>query len=260
MAICNINSGIDINDCKSMSGIVKLLIANWDDVINYTESDGIVTDVVLKPGKCFFEFIPNLNSGSLTETPIADENQVHWNKLVSFKLGRITTTTMEFVRTFNSGNFIVVIQDNNYQYWIMGLSRAAYMNNGTFNFDEGVLVEMTTNELYPSYLVSDLIISDLLIPIFPSFPLVYEITITSPVTTLTIPHLSGYVYNYRVEYGDGGTGRVTSWNDPQCSHTYVNTGTYTVTITGRCDTFYVNNGNTDGYNLAITKIISWGNV
>jgi hypothetical protein len=87
----------------------------------------------------------------------------------------------------------------------------------------------------------------------------FQVTTTSPSQSITIPHLSGsYVYNYIVDYGDGTVLPVTSWNDPNCNHTYTVASAHTVTISGICETFYVNWSGTMPSTL--TRILQWGNV
>jgi len=76
--------------------------------------------------------------------------------------------------------------------------------------------------------------------------------------TVTIPHLSGYTYNYVIDYGDGSAlGTVTSYNDTDCTHIYAVASGYTVSISGTCPTLYYNNGT---QKLTITKVLQWGNV
>ena len=62
--------------------------------------------------------------------------------------------------------------------------------------------------------------------------------------------------NFKVDYGDGtGEYKVTSASDEDRIHTYENAGTYTVTITGKCEAidFY-----SSDCKLKITKLIQWG--
>lgn len=94
-------------------------------------------------------------------------------------------------------------------------------------------------------------------------PFVFELTITSPNTTITIPHLESlssttYEYDYIIDYGDSNDLKtVKSYNDSNATHTYVNPGIYKVTITGKCETFDIYNG---ALKTFVTKILSWGNV
>jgi len=87
----------------------------------------------------------------------------------------------------------------------------------------------------------------------------FRVATTSPSQSITIPHLSGYVYNYIVDYGDGTVLPVTSYNDPNCTHTYAVATGYTISISGVCETIYVNWSAWYGANTLKT-VIQWGNV
>lgn len=56
---------------------------------------------------------------------------------------------------------------------------------------------------------------------------------TAPGQSITLPLVSGYTYNAVVDWGDASpTSAVTTFNDPDITHTYAAAGDYTVTITG----------------------------
>lgn len=49
---------------------------------------------------------------------------------------------------------------------------------------------------------------------------------------IELPFESGGVYNCDVDWGDGNTNHITTWNDPATIHTYSAFGTYTIKISG----------------------------
>lgn len=54
--------------------------------------------------------------------------------------------------------------------------------------------------------------------------------------TVSIPMVQGGNYNYYVDWGDGSTStQITSYNDPQATHTYVSDGEYTIKLMGTLD-------------------------
>lgn len=59
-----------------------------------------------------------------------------------------------------------------------------------------------------------------------------------------------------VDWGDGSTDTLTSWNQAETTHTYSTGGTYTITITGTLEGWFVNNG---GDKLKIKEVKNWGN-
>lgn len=74
----------------------------------------------------------------------------------------------------------------------------------------------------------------------------------------TLPLRTGYTYNMVVDWGDGSaTSTVTAYNDAAATHTYA-AGTFQISITGTCGSFYINNA--AATKLKLTKVIDWGNV
>jgi len=91
-----------------------------------------------------------------------------------------------------------------------------------------------------------------------SVPFITEWTVAGDATarTITLPLVSGYIYNCVVDWGDGTTpSLVTAYNDVNRIHTYSSDGTYNVGISGICQGWSFNNG---GDKLKITDIIDYG--
>lgn len=73
---------------------------------------------------------------------------------------------------------------------------------------------------------------------------------------IKLPLMGGGIYNFSVDWGDGSTSRITSWNQSEVTHTYSNVGTYQVIIMGKCDGFqFAGNGDI----LKFLTIKRWGN-
>lgn len=67
-----------------------------------------------------------------------------------------------------------------------------------------------------------------------AFVTVWQVTDAQPDVALPlIPDIG--VYNFVVDWGDGSTGTVTSWDDPDAAHTYASIGEMTVTLTGQIE-------------------------
>jgi surface protein len=52
-----------------------------------------------------------------------------------------------------------------------------------------------------------------------------------------LPLQNGGTYNFTVNWGDGNTNVITTWNQAETTHTYSSSGDYTITITGTCSGF-----------------------
>ena len=63
-------------------------------------------------------------------------------------------------------------------------------------------------------------------------------------------------YNFTVYWGDETSNTITSYNDPDISHTYTTGGTYTVTIVGTCQGWSFDYNSTSSSKLI--QVLSWG--
>ena len=74
-------------------------------------------------------------------------------------------------------------------------------------------------------------------------------------TQYRLPSVTSGTYNFVVDWGDGSTDTITSFNQPEVTHTYSTGGVYTITITGD---FTNINPNSTGDPQKITEIVKWG--
>lgn len=77
---------------------------------------------------------------------------------------------------------------------------------------------------------------------------------TSTQFQLPLPS-SGYTVDAVVDWGDGTTDTITSYNQAEKLHTYSTGGTYTITITGTLEGWDLSYGE----NLKIKEVKNWGN-
>ena len=67
----------------------------------------------------------------------------------------------------------------------------------------------------------------------------------------------GLTYNVTIEWGDGTTSTITSYNDPDLTHVYSTPGIYTVKVLGVVPQIYFNNA---GDKLKVMSINQWGDI
>jgi hypothetical protein len=72
---------------------------------------------------------------------------------------------------------------------------------------------------------------------------------------IVLPLDSGGTYNFDVDWGDGTSNTITTWNQAETTHTFPSAGTYTVTITGTIRRFRFNNA---GDVQKLLNIANWG--
>ncbi len=88
-------------------------------------------------------------------------------------------------------------------------------------------------------------------------PFVSTWRVSSGDLTVTLPLRNGFNYDFTVDWGDGNTAEVTSYNDPDIDHTYALDGDYTVSISGLVEAWYFNDG---GDKLKIISVSELGSV
>jgi len=64
----------------------------------------------------------------------------------------------------------------------------------------------------------------------------------SATNEVTLPLESDGTYNFEVDWGDGTTDTITSFNQPEVTHTYTSAGTYTISILGDIEGWRFNDG------------------
>jgi hypothetical protein len=74
-------------------------------------------------------------------------------------------------------------------------------------------------------------------------------------TTIVIPTIATGTYDCVVDWGDGTTSTITTYNDPAWTHVYGASGVYNVSITGTFRGIRFNNG---GDCLKLMVISQWG--
>ncbi|CAA9199043.1 hypothetical protein FLACOL7796_02548 [Flavobacterium collinsii] len=78
---------------------------------------------------------------------------------------------------------------------------------------------------------------------------------SSNASQIKLPLISSGTYSFNVDWGDGMSNSITSYDQVEIMHTYATSGTYTITITGTCKGWKFNN---TGDKLKILTISKWG--
>lgn len=85
-----------------------------------------------------------------------------------------------------------------------------------------------------------------------------EVETTAPDETFTIPAANGSTYNCTVDWGDGSTSEITSFDDPDLTHTYAMPGLHEIRIEGTFPVIYFNGTAADRAKLR--RVIQLGEV
>ncbi len=82
-----------------------------------------------------------------------------------------------------------------------------------------------------------------------------EWTVTAGDLSATLPATNHGTYNATVYWGDSNQSTITSYTDPDLTHTYASAGTYEIEITGSFPGWEFDNS---GDCLKVTDIVNWG--
>ncbi len=74
---------------------------------------------------------------------------------------------------------------------------------------------------------------------------------------ISLPLESSGTYNFTIDWGDGTLEVITSWDQPETTHTYISGGIYTIGINGIIVGWNFNNG---GDRLKLKEINKWGHL
>ncbi len=91
----------------------------------------------------------------------------------------------------------------------------------------------------------------------PLVPFISVWNIASPYDAISLPLVSGGTYSFTVNWGDGNSDVITSWNQVEKTHQYALNGEYTVTISGTIEGFSFGESLSPSYS-ELTEIQSWG--
>jgi surface protein len=100
----------------------------------------------------------------------------------------------------------------------------------------------------PSYILTPCV------PI-PTFTSVWNTLLGDEQPIITLPLIMGGNYDFIVDWGDGTTNIITSYNQPEITHTYLSGGTYEVKIMGTIEGWSFNYGYASD---KIINILEWG--
>jgi surface protein len=133
------------------------------------------------------------------------------------------------------------------------------VSGSTVTYDTGLSAGGSTNYYFKVCAVSStgVLASGSTTTFTPAFVSTWDTTKTgtSNSNQITLPLVSGGTYNFTVDWGDGSTNTITTYNDSNITHTYAASGIKTVSITGTLIGWAFANG---GDTLKITNISQWG--
>lgn len=170
MSCSNLTSGIPLDCVGGESGIQKVFIANGP-VESFTETAGVVSAITVAGASIgpsdWFEFGTPKQSSSAVETPaISQENgTISYQQDLTLIMNKLDAAKRnQILLMAESNQMIVVFQDNNNKYWVIGIVRGSFLSAATaetgtaFSDRSGYSLTLSALEPQPMFEVDSAIV------------------------------------------------------------------------------------------------------
>jgi len=170
---CNLTAGIPVGCDKGPGGVLKFIIATQTDISGITASSGdtgIIDNIIMVGSANFYEFIPNKNSSDYVQTiqGNVENGSIGYEQTITMKFGKNEQTKRNTVMLLGSTRVVIIVEDRNGKYWLMGEKSGCDLTGGTSGSGKAISdmngweLIFTSTEPLPAREVSSTIISGLL--------------------------------------------------------------------------------------------------
>jgi surface protein len=199
----------------------------------------ITNNTSLEQSISLFGVIPNPDSAN-------NANKIYYFDLSSQDFTYVYGVSISYYTTQNPSSITLNATTDNQT--IQGITDALNtLNIGVFSFEGNIIYVSSSFYVYTN------------LQILTSFVSIWNTANVSAGSSdnksINLPLLLDGVYNFVVDWGDGTSNTITSYNQRQKNHTYSSIGTYTITIKGVFQGFCFEN---TGDRLKILSISNWG--
>lgn len=151
---CNVSlTGIAYDCGTNLSGVKRLLVADYNKVSAVTVATGEITAITMAASSHFYEYIPAKNTGSLTKTMTRDEStgvKYYTNEAVA-QFNKMETAKRTEIAALDGGQLAVIVQDMNGKYWYLGkdnwVSASAVVGQTGAGVDDGNFYTLTLTDV-----------------------------------------------------------------------------------------------------------------
>ena len=170
---CTITLSGLARDCDvNVGGVKRVLIASYADVTGWTEDDDLIDSITLDTGKYFAEYVMRKGVASYSGTPQFNEDGDYTGEdgTLTLVFGRMTTAKRVEVEALSKQDLVVVFEDNNGIWWMLGKDNPVNRTGGetatgTAQTDRNAYtVELHSSDNGAPYEVDSSIIDNLLPP------------------------------------------------------------------------------------------------
>lgn len=161
---CNITINGRASVCKStIGGVLRVHIAEWDDIASagtVAIASGAI-DTGMTGTVRSFELNKNASSFNQTVTSNVENGTVFYEQSLSIVMNTMTAQDNDELGDLVTARLLIVVEDNNGQFFAMGLRRGAECTGGTFSTGQalgdlnGYTLEFSAEEVNPAPFLTD---------------------------------------------------------------------------------------------------------
>ena len=152
---CNVSlMGIALDcGCPNLSGIRRILIADYNKVSAVTATDGAISTITMDASSKFYEYYPAKNTGSLTKTMTRDEStgvKYYTNEAVA-QFNKMETAKRTELSQLDCKPLAAIVEDMNGKFWYLGkdnyVSASAVTGQTGAGIDDGNFYTLTLTDI-----------------------------------------------------------------------------------------------------------------
>jgi hypothetical protein len=132
MACSSITGAVTKSCANNVGGIVKLYIANADDVLTITDTggDGDIDILAMDTGKYFYEFQFDPETSNFTENMVKnlESGATFFDQTISVFIKRKESAKRAQMILLTQGEFKAIVKDSNGLYWMVGEANNMYLS------------------------------------------------------------------------------------------------------------------------------------
>ena len=156
-------------DCKStIGGIKSFWIGPYATISNAATIDPTTAQITALPAASWETFNMKQHTGNFVEaaTISKENNTIFYTQTLTAQFTKLTAARRLQLDTFSRGRHVIIVQDNNDNYWLLGYkdgievaTESTETGTGKTDFN-GYKLTFTAEEAHKAYRLADSIVSD----------------------------------------------------------------------------------------------------
>lgn len=129
---CALTTGFTLDCRQSNGGIEAVYFTELANKSSITSASGVISAFSLTGGKKFFKYELRKKTGQLEQNiQVNNENgTVFYEQTLTIKLDKLEVTKRNEILLLAQNNLMIIVKDNNGNYWLAGETRGALLSAG----------------------------------------------------------------------------------------------------------------------------------